>query len=363
MKSFCVAVFTLAVLASPCAAAPARTWTDCHGKTLSAKFVRVHEGKVVLLYGGQPLTLPFAKFSEEDQQYIRNLLAARGKAHLLPPENGGDSGDDADAQTDGAGGGVAAGASSPERTWTDVQGRTIQARFVRVEGENAVLLKRGREISVPLARLSVEDQMFVAQQHEAPQATGRLPQPMGVPARPPGLGPMEPAQAPPVAPSTAMPGASFDAPGGPIGLSSGPHFAPPAPPPPPPPAPSFPEIPSPWSGGGNEPPPSAAPSFPGASSPAIPPQDLAPPMASLPSGPMFESVKVCENCKRQVPSDLKAGDRCPHCGTYFAFERDESGKVVKRAPGRWLRGGAVMGGLLGGAVAFVITLIRKLSRH
>jgi hypothetical protein len=44
-----------------------------------------------------------------------------------------------------------------ETAWTDVDGRTMQAEFVRLEGTDVVFRRNGREVSVPISRLSGDD--------------------------------------------------------------------------------------------------------------------------------------------------------------------------------------------------------------
>lgn len=56
------------------------------------------------------------------------------------------------------------------RTWTDTTGRKIEADLVRVEGDKAILKIKGREVPLPLSRLSAEDQAFIAGGKSAPQA-------------------------------------------------------------------------------------------------------------------------------------------------------------------------------------------------
>jgi len=44
-----------------------RTWRDVRGKQTSAKFVRVHEGNVILSRGARTVTMPFATLSRETE--------------------------------------------------------------------------------------------------------------------------------------------------------------------------------------------------------------------------------------------------------------------------------------------------------
>jgi hypothetical protein len=46
------------------------------------------------------------------------------------------------------------------RVWTDVRGKTVEARLVRVENQIVVLEKRdGQEINIPIERLSEPDRI------------------------------------------------------------------------------------------------------------------------------------------------------------------------------------------------------------
>jgi hypothetical protein len=62
-----------------------RVWRDELGNQITARFVRVHEGNVILSRGARVQSLPFTSLSREDRQYLHDLLAARGEEHLLPP--------------------------------------------------------------------------------------------------------------------------------------------------------------------------------------------------------------------------------------------------------------------------------------
>jgi hypothetical protein len=140
---------------------------------MSAKFVRVHEGKIVFLRAGKVVMVPFEDLVDADQQFLRDDLEKKGQAHLLPPPRADRfpmvGGDDSDA------GSSQDGAALPivQRVWTDVQDRKITAGIVRTEGDNVILLMNGSEVSVPLARLSRVDQAFVRQWTMAQEAAKR----------------------------------------------------------------------------------------------------------------------------------------------------------------------------------------------
>jgi hypothetical protein len=66
------------------AAIAVRVWTDTQGNRVTAKFVRLVGGEVVLLRGARTLTLPFDSLSAVDQAYIREVLTARGEQAAVP---------------------------------------------------------------------------------------------------------------------------------------------------------------------------------------------------------------------------------------------------------------------------------------
>ena len=89
----------------------------------------------------------------------------------------------------------------------------------------------------------------------------------------------------------------------------------------------------------------------GASGPSIP----------IPMGPQMVEVKTCLNCKKEVPASTKGGDRCPHCGVYFAYERNADGTKTY-APGGRLRFGLFGGAITGGAIAAIIAILVKVLK-
>jgi hypothetical protein len=61
-----------------------RTWRDYRGRQTVGKFVRMHQGNVVVLSGARAVSIPFDSLSRPDQEYLRELLTARGEASQLP---------------------------------------------------------------------------------------------------------------------------------------------------------------------------------------------------------------------------------------------------------------------------------------
>ncbi|MCU0794446.1 MAG: hypothetical protein MUF31_00775 [Akkermansiaceae bacterium] len=55
------------------------------------------------------------------------------------------------------------GAPLDGRTWTDVQGRKMDAEMVRASESAVVVMLRGKEVTIPLEKLSDEDREFVAE--------------------------------------------------------------------------------------------------------------------------------------------------------------------------------------------------------
>lgn len=83
------------------------------------------------------------------------------------------------------------------REWTDINGRTMEAEFHKLDGKVVVVLRGGRYIRIPLARLSAADQEFVRQQKVRPGPEGPGPlMPPGELGPPEGTGPAPIGEAP-----------------------------------------------------------------------------------------------------------------------------------------------------------------------
>jgi len=61
----------------------ARTWTDNQGHKVEGEFVRVLKGKVVLSVGGRIVQVPFARLKDDDQEFVREQLEARGQGSFF----------------------------------------------------------------------------------------------------------------------------------------------------------------------------------------------------------------------------------------------------------------------------------------
>ena len=322
-----IRLLLVAAIGLSAASAWARTWTDNLGNKVQAKFVRYFDGDVVLLRGTKVVKVRFHTLSEDDQEYIRKQLEAKGQADLLPPRHE-------------AGRELAKGrlpVPGPERTWTSTDGKEIQAKLLGVSGGKITILFKGREVSVPLTRLCADDQQYVAmylieqlakQQRnvqpadnnpppamaQSPRQFQRSPRmstsPMNTPRVVVSQTDSQPQTFPAISTSTAEPSTAPTSTFQPQESRATHHF-------------HFPE-------------PTPLPT-----SPTPSPNDVAP-SQPLPGQQMVQ-IKKCLNCGGIVPDDVEVGGKCPHCGAFFAYEQDASGKVVKRAPigTYWTVGGSV----------------------
>ena len=183
----------------------ARVWTNDQGQTIEAEFVRVSGRMAMLKQGDKTVKAPIARLSDTDQDWIKRFKkidkvrewgpdAVRGRYDKLSDSEvrvrfGGDSAkipisdltdediahlverygmleqelpaEIAARRPEGA---PALEGSSAPRDWTDLNGRTITAQFVRLEGNAVVIFRKGREFKVPLSKLSEEDQLWAASQ-------------------------------------------------------------------------------------------------------------------------------------------------------------------------------------------------------
>jgi hypothetical protein len=134
-----------------CQAATGRQWLDKkQGKRFEAEFVRVLDGTVVFMRGVRTQTMPLVDLGDKDQEYIRREMESRGKPWLV---------------------------ASPEslRTWTDTQGRTNSAMFIRMIGRDVLLGNTKGTYQVPFELLSAGDQDFLRLELTAQGKADQLP--------------------------------------------------------------------------------------------------------------------------------------------------------------------------------------------
>ena len=143
-----------------------RTWTDSNGKKWEGDFVRVLRGKVLISVAGRNIPVPFGRLSPADQDFVRDILEKQGLGSQLPPrKNPPQSGTAAQPNTSDTPEKRPATEEKPklgeERSWTDKQGRTIQARLIGMDGEKVVLQVKGKPLPYPFDGFSAADQEYV----------------------------------------------------------------------------------------------------------------------------------------------------------------------------------------------------------
>lgn len=142
-RRICLGLAVLAGLAilSP-RLADGRTWTDLKGRTMEAKFVRVSGNEVVLEKGFKVVRVPLDQLSEADRQYVQKQLDAEG-----------------------------------QRIWTDVHGKPLSARLLRIVEGKVELREQDQKIQIPFAKLSYEDQEFARKYLEERGQGDQVPKP------------------------------------------------------------------------------------------------------------------------------------------------------------------------------------------
>jgi hypothetical protein len=291
----------------------ARTWTDNRGQKLEGEFIRVLKGKVVLSANGRITQVPFGQLIDEDQEIVRTTLEARGQGSFLPPRKKGAKPDSSNTEP-------ATGVNSTagrERTWTDVAGRKVQARFLDFENGNVVLQLRGKRSSIAFDRFSDEDQKFVMREMENRGQGGKV-SAMAATVSPPATPTVTPQPEQQIVRSFPPPQPVV------IPRTTFPQFKVPEFKPPvivPTPVPTLPPMPT-------------QPPLPSFSQPTVPSSSPLPTPSTSPFSSPFAAGKVCSSCKKVVPSTCTAGDNCPFCGVYFEYE-DQGFGVKKHAPFSW----------------------------
>ena len=104
------------------------SWTDNQGRTLQASFVKSDGTIVTIKWNGQDAPIPLATLSPESQ--AQKLAQAKD----------------------------AAPSSTGMHSWTDTQGRTLQAIFIKADATTVTLNWNGRIVPIPLASLNAVSQ-------------------------------------------------------------------------------------------------------------------------------------------------------------------------------------------------------------
>jgi DNA-directed RNA polymerase subunit RPC12/RpoP len=331
-----------------------RTWTDERGNKTNAKFVRINGSDVVLNRSGKILTVSYHTLSEEDQQYIRDVLTQDGKQELIPA-----------AREASTAGGTGAGITGPGFPTGPVTSGIPPSPFPpagggRGRGPGSGIGQRGPG-GIPAA--GAPGGGFPG--GGFPGAGGAPPTlptpPAGVPMAGapggiedlsgPGLSGGNTGPGSTFGPGSAFPPSTF----GP-GSSTGPA-------PTPTPGPGF----GPGQTFGN------GPSFPsGSSSPGFPTSPATstfPTSPAFPTGPTFEQVYKCSGCSREISQEQSKLDRCPYCKTLWVYKDDGTGsKTITSGGVRNLAIGLGVGivvVILGGVAGFIgiiVAIVRAVSR-
>lgn len=90
-----------------------RTWVDSNGVTVKAKYIRIHNGMVILSQSGRIIQSDFYKLSPGDQKFLRDHLTAIGKADVIPSPPATITAPDASGPPQLAGGNTRVGGPNP----------------------------------------------------------------------------------------------------------------------------------------------------------------------------------------------------------------------------------------------------------
>ena len=296
------------ILLAVCSFAEARKWTDVAGNQITAEYVRVHEGEVILSQGSRVIRCPYDQFSELDKAYIRQQMEAdrsKSNRHTGMSQVGGPV---APEETDDN--------ARELRTWHDLQGNKILAQYAGFNGGRIELLKEGKRVSYRYELFALQDQMYVAQilisegredeipkKKEEQEQTGEGDTPGERASHDPGPG-QRAGQEPGIPDYEVItsPGRSE-----PVDMG-GEHEA---------------------SRGSSR---GRGPSM---SHTAMAPRTRAPTPRgpSHDPSPRLEEGYRCSKCNRKLPASIKAGDHCPHCNAYLGYKVEADG--TKTYAGMW----------------------------
>jgi len=121
-------------------------WTDAQGRTLQASFISFDGTKVTIKWDGQVVPIPLASLSPESQNLAKQLGAKMSVSSPTLDKN-------------------------KLHSWTDVQGRTLEARFVRLFAGTVTIEWNGQTVPLPMSSLSPQSQALANQLASAGSAT------------------------------------------------------------------------------------------------------------------------------------------------------------------------------------------------
>ncbi|RCS54230.1 hypothetical protein DTL42_03525 [Bremerella cremea] len=121
-------------------AAEVRTWTDTSGKTLTGKFVEFVDGnKVRIDSNGKSYDISIDRFSNSDKEYLEEQKEEEASSSARPRRSN----------------------LKGWREWTDDQGTQIKAKYVRMFDGHVILLQGKTPHKVPFYKMSEEDQAYL----------------------------------------------------------------------------------------------------------------------------------------------------------------------------------------------------------
>lgn len=352
-STFAISIFVFGLLATCVMAAEERTWTDSSGKTLTGSLEEVTEdGKVKIKSNGQTFTIPIERFSDEDQKYIDSQKEEMEKA--TTPTRRPRKSDLFDF-----------------RQWKDNQDNEIKAKYVRMFEGQVVLLQGRTAHKVSFYDLSDEDQVYLRGELEARNEADQIPAP--------------PANASSGGNSSGEIAGGGNQPYDPRmanQISAPPAYAPPA-------MDDFAKRQQEQHEKARREIEKQQEEARRAAEEARrrreedeqrrqreyeeniqrqnqqreqrQQEQLARMNAPI-GGPSMQQewveYKVCSSCNKEIPNNIGAGDRCPHCNVFFASETDRFGRTTKKVPVPWYYGAPIPIGLI---VWVVVAVIRKMG--
>ena len=187
-----LAVFACATAAL--AGGKVRSWTSTDGRTMQAEFVRELDGDVTFIKDGKLIVIKLEKLSEKDQQVVKDLAAGKEpEEDPFTPVPTATPREEKPAETPAEKRGEKSG-EKPEkkkpitiqsRTWTDRFGNKSTGKYIRVDGNDVVLTRGTRVVTVAFGNLSDGDQEYVrnvliSQGKEDAIPSADIPAPSGV---------------------------------------------------------------------------------------------------------------------------------------------------------------------------------------
>ena len=116
-------------------------WTDLQGRTLQAAFVKSDGVTVTINWNGKVIPIPLSTLSADSQALAKRLSApvtpsvSANPFDTISPPN-----------------------SNKLHPWTDTQGRTLQAAFVKLDSSSVTVNWQGKNVPLPLASLNSDSQ-------------------------------------------------------------------------------------------------------------------------------------------------------------------------------------------------------------